>query len=87
MKTFVTVLTVLLASLFAAAQAIAPSAMPNVQIADRRKYVSDPAGLLSDGVRAEVNRRLYELRQKTSVEAVVAIPPSIGDMEPQQWCE
>lgn len=87
MKTFVTVLTVLLASLFAAAQAIAPSAMPNVQIADRREYVSDPAGFLSAGVRAEVNRRLYELRQKTSVEAVVAIPPSIGDMEPQQWCE
>lgn len=87
MKTFVTILLVFLSALSAVAQTTPPSAMPNVQIADRREYVSDPAGLLSAGVKSEVNRRLYELRQQTSVEAVVAIPPSIGDMEPQQWCE
>ncbi len=87
MKTFVTLLLVLVSALSVAAQATPPSAMPNVQITDRREYVSDPARLLSAGVKAEVNRRLYELRQRTSVEAVVAIPPSIGDIEPQQWCE
>jgi len=87
MKTFVTLLLVLVSALSVAAQATPPSAMPNVQITDRREYVSDPERLLSAGVKAEVNRRLYELRQRTSVEAVVAIPPSIGDIEPQQWCE
>lgn len=87
MKTFVTLLLVLVSALSVAAQATPPSAMPNVQITDRREYVSDPARLLSAGVKAEVNRRLYELRQRTSVEAVVAIPLSIGDIEPQQWCE
>ncbi len=62
-----------------------PSMMPNVQVADRREFVSDPAGLLSPEVRNAVNQRLYRLRQETTVEAVVAIPPSIGDVDINEW--
>ncbi len=87
MKQILLVIAAALMSLCALAQIYSPAEMPNVQIADRREYVSDPAGLLSPDVKAQVNRRLYELRQKTSVEAVVAIPPEIGDVPAQEWCE
>ena len=62
-----------------------PAMMPNVQVADRREFVSDPAVLLSPEVRNVVNQRLYRLRQETTVEAVVAIPPSIGDADINEW--
>lgn len=71
----------------AVAQVYTPAQMPNVQVRDRNEYVSDPAGLLPGEVKAEVNRRLVKLRSETSVEAVVAIPPEIGDMEAAEWCE
>lgn len=73
--------------LCAKAQVFTPSEMPNVQLRDRSQYVSDPANLLPADVKAEVNRRLAELRSRTSVEAVVALPPDIGDIEPVEWCE
>lgn len=69
------------------AQVIEPSQMPNVQKEDRRQYVSDPAHLLSPSVTQRVNAELYDLRQRTSVEMVVAIPPEIGDMSANEWCE
>ena len=64
-----------------------PSDMPNVQVADRRDFVSDPAGLLSPGTLSEVNKRLYDLRQQTTCEVVVALPPDIGDAPIEQWSE
>lgn len=73
--------------LFAEGQVISPSEMPDVQRENRSHYVSDPAGLLSASTLDAVNARLYELRRQTSVEAVVAIPPEIGDLTAQQWCE
>lgn len=64
-----------------------PAEMPNVQVADRRQYVSDPGNLLSPAVKSEVNDMLASLRARTSVEMVVALPPNIGDEEPQVWTE
>ena len=71
----------------ALAQVYAPSQMPNVQIERRDQYVSDPANLLPADVKDRINRSLYNLRKNTSVEAVVAIPPEIGDLTPAEWCE
>ncbi|MDE6536449.1 MAG: TPM domain-containing protein [Muribaculaceae bacterium] len=62
-----------------------PEMMPDVQKRDRREYVSDPANLLTPEVRAKINSRLYELRQQTSAEVVVALPPDIGDMTIEEW--
>lgn len=87
MRRLSVIISVLLLGVVAFAQVMAPSDMPDVQLSDRREYVSDPGGLLSPDLKSEVNRRLYELRQRTTVEAVVAIPPEIGDMSPQEWCE
>lgn len=64
-----------------------PADMPNVNVADRMEFVSDPAGLLTPSVRAEVNARLYKLRSETTVEVAVAIPPSIGDEPVEEWSE
>lgn len=71
----------------ASAEDYSPEMMPNVQKADRREYVSDPAGLMSAEAKMKVNDMLYRLRQQTSVEAVVAIPPSIGDTPIEDWSE
>ena len=69
-----------------AAGPVSPEEMPNVQVTDRSQYVSDPAGLLSAETRSIVNRRLSDLRKKTSAEVVVALPPDIGDDETiQEW--
>ncbi len=86
MKKFLLIIAAMLLALCTGAQTYSPGDMPNVQIANRGEYVSDPAGLLSPEVKAQVNRRLYELRKKTSVEMVVAIPPEIGDWSAQEWC-
>lgn len=48
--------------------------------------VIDPAGLLSPGVRAETEKRLEQLRVRSSAEVEVVIPPSIGDMDANTWC-
>lgn len=69
------------------AQVYTPAEMPNVQVADLNQYVSDPGHLLSSATAAEVNSRLKSLREQTTVEMVVAIPPEIGDESPNEWCE
>ena len=65
----------------------APADMPDVQISDRSQYISDPANLLSPEIKAKVNQRLYSLRQQTTAEVVVALPPDIGDTPIEQWSE
>lgn len=64
-----------------------PDMMPNVNVTNRYEFVSDPGNLLSPATKDAVNRRLWDLRQQTSVEAVVAIPPSIGETTIEDWSE
>lgn len=64
-----------------------PADMPNVQKANRNEYVSDPGNLMSPQAKAEVNRKLTELRQQTTAEVAVALPPDIGDMPIEEWSE
>lgn len=64
-----------------------PEMMPNVNVANRYEYVSDPGNLLSQETKERVNSRLWNLRQKTTCEAMVAIPPSIGDVPIEEWSE
>lgn len=64
-----------------------PEDIDNPNIADRREYVADPGNLVSDRVKADVNRRLYDLRRQTSAEVAVAVVPSIGDMPIEDFSE
>lgn len=66
---------------------ISPEEMPNVNRADYREFISDPGGYLSPAVKAQVNSELLRLRQSSTAEVVVVIPPSIDDLTANEWCE
>lgn len=89
MKNFLTYLTLVFICVFAsaAAETYTPAMMPNVNLSNRYEYVSDPGNLISPEIKAQVNKMLWDLRQSTTVEMVVAIPPSIGDETIEQWSE
>ena len=57
-----------------------PDKLVNPNIADRRVYVSDPAGLVSEADEATANAILWNLRQQTGVEAAIVVVPTTGDM-------
>lgn len=53
--------------------------VPNVQVADRTQYVSDPDNYLGTEAHARINALLSQLRDSSSVEAAVVVLPSIGN--------
>ncbi|MBR3950792.1 MAG: TPM domain-containing protein [Bacteroidaceae bacterium] len=53
--------------------------VPNVQVADRTQYVTDPDGYIDSASRLHINTMLAQLRDSNSVEAAVVILPSIGN--------
>lgn len=59
--------------------------VPNVHLADRRQYVSDPTGILSTGARATVNATLDSLESQTGIEVAVVMLPSIGQDDPFEF--
>lgn len=64
-----------------------PEDMVNPNVSNRYDFVADPGGLLDETTKRGVNERLYQLRQVTTAEVVVALPPSIGDMPIEEWSE
>ena len=69
----------------AAVQEYAVADVPNVQLADRNRFVSDPTGVLSPATVAAVDAALADLRARTTAEMVVVVVPSTGDVEPAQF--
>lgn len=67
------------------AGAIPPGDMPNVTLSDGKQFISDPSHLLDAATTEKVNRQIYEMRVKTSVEMVVAIPPDLSGDEIPEW--
>ena len=57
----------------------------NPNIADRRVFLADPAGAVDARSAAEINARLYQLRQKTTAEMGVAVVPSLDGEEIQPY--
>lgn len=55
--------------------------IPKVHLQDKTKYVCNPSGILSPEACNEIDRMLYELEQKTGIETVVAVLPSIGEAD------
>lgn len=70
-----------------AAQAVSPDELSATGPDGRLQPVNDPGSLLSPGVRGAVERQLTDLRLRSSVEAVVVIPPEIGDLSAFEWSE
>ena len=69
----------LLVALPLQAQQYTVESVPNVQVADRTQYVSDPNGYIDNASRAYINTLLAQLRDSNSVEAAVVMLPSIGN--------
>lgn len=81
---------VLLALLFpsrthAEGKVYSPSEVPNVNVANRYRFVSDPEGYLDSETLKRIDERLWNLRQTTSVEPAVVIVPSTGDLTVEEF--
>lgn len=71
----------------AAQNVYAPSQIPNVQLENKNRYVSDPAGMLNPETIIKADAILGDIREKSTAEVVAIIVPSIGDLEPSEFCE
>lgn len=60
--------------------------VPNVHVADRSRYVSDPSGILSPQTRDALDAKLGALWRATSAEVVVVTVDRIdGDLTPEEF--
>lgn len=59
----------------------AASEVPNVKLADRNSFVSDPEHYLTGPATESINRKLHTLMDSTTVETAVIVVPSIGDAD------
>lgn len=87
MRNLISYISLLVVALIAPAQNYSPGMMPNVNLNNRYEFISDPGNLMGSEAKAKVNSQLWEIRQQTSAEIVVAIPPSIGETPIEDWCE
>lgn len=81
-------LLTLLVSLFVtiASQAMTVDEVPNVHVASRTRYVSNPSGVLSPQTEARLNMAIADLWDKSSVELVVVAIDSIDpSMTPEEF--
>lgn len=56
----------------------APEAIPNVQLQDSTRFVSDPADYIPSGEEALINAQLARLRQRYRLQCAVVVVPSTG---------
>ena len=69
-----------------AQQVFTPDNLPKVHLQDRTKYVCNPSGILSQMATDSIDAWLYNLEEQTGIETVVAAVPSIGDVDPFDFC-
>ena len=86
MKRLILAIFVLAVSLVSAVAQAEPKAytvetVPNVHVADRRLYVTDPSNILSTPSRDSINAICAQLEQQRGIEAAIVMLPSIGDAD------
>ena len=88
MKSFLTfiLITFLWIPLNAQDQVYTVDNLPKVHLQNKQQYVCNPAGILSQTACAEMDSMLYALEQKTGIETVVAVVPSIGQEDCFNFC-
>ncbi len=60
--------------------------LPNVHLQDKTQYTTDPENILTPEARNSIDRMLYQLEQKTGIQSVVAVVPSIGEEDCFDFC-
>ncbi len=78
---FPLILLCVIQCMYAAGTVYTVDNLPNVYIENASRHVTDPSGLLSSSDVAEMDRMLLQLEQKTGIQSVVAVVPSIGTAE------
>lgn len=66
-------------------QAYTVETVPNVHVANRMQYVSDPSGILPASARDTINAMFAQLEKETGIETAVVMLPSIGQDEPFEF--
>lgn len=64
-----------------------PSEVPNVQVQDYRRFVSDPEGYFTSEERAALDRALFDLRDRHTVEVVLVVVPAVPEDDPETFTE
>ena len=64
-----------------------PEEMPNVQLLDSTRFVSDPASELNPAIRQQIDRSLLDLRRRTTVEMAVAVVPDLEGESVEEYAE
>ena len=81
-----TTITILLTPLQAQEKVYTVDNLPKVHLQNKMQYVCNPAGILSQEACTEIDAMLYALEQQTGIETVVAVVPSIGEVECFDFC-
>lgn len=80
MKRYILITIALLAVVIGAgARTYSVDEIPNVQVADHTRYLSDPDGILSNASRTEIDSTLSRVRRETSAEVAAVIVGDIDD--------
>ena len=61
--------------------------VPNVHVHDARRYVADPAGLMSATARDTIDAMFGRLEASTGIEVAVVVLPSIGGQAPFDFAQ
>ena len=86
-RSITTILFCLTLSLIAWGQTVyTPDNLPNVHLQDKTRYTTDPETILTSEARNSIDRMLYQLEQKTGIQSVVAVVPSIGEEDCFDFC-
>lgn len=73
-------------TLFGSSRAYRVEDIPNVQAADRTRFVSNPDGLLSQSAVYRIDTMLYSLKESGRAQVVVVAVNSIGEKYPSTFC-
>lgn len=79
MKRITTSIILILSAILAFAKTYSVKDIPNVHVADRSRYVSNPDGILSPQAEQMLNDTLQSIWNKTSSEVVVVVVEQIDD--------
>lgn len=86
-RSITTILFCLTLSLITWAQTVyTPDNLPNVHLQNKTRYTTDPENILTPEARNSIDRMLYQLEQKTGIQSVVAVVPSIGEEDCFDFC-
>lgn len=63
-----------------------PENLPKVHLQNKYRYTCDPERILSPQTTDSIDAMLYRLEEKTGIETVVAVVPSIGETDCFDFC-